>query len=132
MASCLVNPGSVKYEDTVKKYSVYDSLGYYNTDGGDASTADPSVVCEMIADPKADCEGGAVHAQAIMNDFYWEQLSVAGRLQERQTLEKWAAGEIYTEPVSLTNIDRVPVTLLAPQDDTICPQDIAEWYFAEI
>ena len=48
-------------------------------------------------------------------------MAVEQRFQEPQSLEKWAAGERITPLVDLGKIDRVPVTLVHPASDKICP-----------
>ena len=46
--------------------------------------------------------------------MYFTQIALAGQFQEFIDLESWAAGELYSKPVNLSNIDRVPVTLVHP------------------
>ena len=54
------------------------------------------------------------------------------RFQEPIPFEDFAAGQIYSEEISLTNIDRTPVSLVISAGDTTCPPDYPEWYYAEI
>ena len=60
------------------------------------------------------------------------QSCIAQRSQEPQSLEKWAAGEIYTPIIDYANIDRVPVTHIHPIEDTICDPVMAEYHFTQL
>ena len=60
------------------------------------------------------------------------QIAVAGRFQEPISLEKWAAGEIYSTPVNLSNIDRVPVSIVHAIQDESCDPTMIEWTYAQM
>ena len=67
-----------------------------------------------------------------MSEFYTAQTTITDRFQEPQTLELWQAGETETDPVDLGNIDRVPVTIFMPTNDSTCPSPKAEEHFEMI
>ena len=64
--------------------------------------------------------------------MYFAQLHFARRFQEPIPLEDWARGVLYSTPIELSNIDRVPVTLVHTMDDESCPMEMAEWHLSEI
>ena len=45
---------------------------------------------------------------------------------------KYFNGERRTPLVPISNIDRVPVTLISSPADDRCPTEFAEWMFTEI
>ena len=47
-------------------------------------------------------------------------------------MEKWAAGEIYSTPVNLGNIDRVPVSIVHAIQDESCDPTMIEWTYAQM
>ena len=47
-------------------------------------------------------------------------------------MEKWAAGELYSAPVNLSNIDRVPVSIVHPIQDEVCDASMIEWTYAQM
>ena len=64
--------------------------------------------------------------------MYASQLKVEKRFQEPQTLEKWAAGERITPLVDLSNIDRVPVSMVLAVNDSTCDLPTAEMAYSQI
>ena len=71
-----------------------------------------------------------MNGQAIMSDFYAAQVTVADRFQEPQSWELWKAGETETDLVDLGNIDRVPVSIIMPTADSLCPSEKAPEHLA--
>ena len=61
--------------------------------------------------------------------MYDSQIEIAGQFQEPISLEKWAAGQIYSTPVQLSNIDRVPVSIVHPDADEYCDAITMEWTY---
>ena len=47
-------------------------------------------------------------------------------------VQAWAAGDIYTTPVNLSNIDRVPVSIVHPLSDELCDPTMIEWTYAQM
>ena len=41
-------------------------------------------------------------------------------------------GQIYSTPVNLTNIDKVPVTIVHPVQDEVCDSTMVEWTYAQM
>ncbi len=59
LATCLTQEdANTTYDSTVKIYSKYDELGYYNAGGNDASTISPEEACKYVDDPKTCGNGG--------------------------------------------------------------------------
>lgn len=125
-----------EYEDQVKKFLRLEELGVYNIGGFDASSATLDPVCSMIGgsicDEVRDLEESFTAAKPVKLLMHAFQNCIAQRFQEPQSLEKWAAGEIYTPIVDYANIDRVPVTHIHPIEDTLCDPVIAEYQFAQL
>ena len=64
--------------------------------------------------------------------FYYEQLAVAKRFQEFIPIEKYAGGQHISPLVDYGKIDRVPVSIIVPLMDGLCPAEYSEWAYSMI
>ena len=87
-------------------------------------------VCAQVRQKECSDLAFPVGTIAVGTYMYFDQINVEHRFQEPQTLEKWAAGEHYTDLVDLTKIDRVPVSLVHAVADETCDSTMIEWTYA--
>ena len=64
--------------------------------------------------------------------MYHTQIGLAAQFQEPISLEQWAAGQTHSPPVNVSNIDRVPVSIVVPVADEVCDPALSEWIYTEI
>ena len=57
----------------------------------------------------------------MMQYLYWAQLTTSCKLQEPIPLDQWTAGQTESTPISISSIDRTPVSFIHPLDDEDCP-----------
>ena len=119
------------YEHHKARLLKLKELGLYNFFGDDESSVNYEN-CGQIT--QADCGLLAMNGAALsINSYmYFYQIGIAGQFQEPISLEKWAAGNIYSTPVDLSNIDRVPVSIVQPIQDEVCDTTMIEWTYAQM
>ena len=119
----------------MRRFLKLQELGIYNYSAGDMSSATTDQ-CDEISQEDCDYawigENLGAYGQSINCILYDVQIFIAGRFQEFQSLDKWVAGEIYTEPIHLSNIDRVPVSMVHPIADELCDPIMMEYTYAQI
>ena len=69
---------------------------------------------------------------SLGNAEYFAQIAQAQAFQEPISFDDWAAGKRYSDPVELSNINRVPVSIVVSMNDQTCPPEYPEWHYAEI
>ena len=135
LSACQYMRLDTTYEKEVLYYTAFDRLGVYNFWGKDASTLS-SETCKEVSPTACGFVGFAPpydgQALPVKSFMYYTQIALEGRFQEPQSLEKWAAGERYTEPVDLTKIDRVPVSIVHSVSDETCDPVMIEWTYAQV
>lgn len=47
-------------------------------------------------------------------------------------MDEWTSGKIFSTPVNLSNIDRVPVSIVMAIQDEVCDPTMLEWTFAQM
>ena len=107
-------------------------LGIYNLHGNDSSSDtywgamckanfEDSAFCLIPDDPLPRWDLLKFNSVSYGSFMYFAQLYLEQRFQEPQSIEKYAAGDRITPLVPLSNIDRVPISLVSGSADARCP-----------
>ena len=69
---------------------------------------------------------------SMANLMYFSQIGIAKQFQEPISFEDWINGRIYSTPVDLSKIDRVPVSIVHPVADEVCDMTFIEYTMAKM
>ena len=119
------------YEYHRLRHLKLNELGLYNFFGNDESSVTLEN-CSQVSESDCGLVGMNGSALPINSYLYFYQIGIAGQFQEPIGLERWASGEIYSTPVNLSNIDRVPVSIVHPISDETCDVESIEWTYAQM
>ena len=64
--------------------------------------------------------------------MHFTQNGLVSQMQEPIELEQWAAGQTHSTTIELSNIDRVPVSLIHAISDETVDVTGAEWTYVQI
>ena len=131
LAPCHYYREVYSFENQRLRFLKLNELGLHNYFGRDESSVTMEN-CVQIAGPECDLVSINGFGLPVNSLMYFTQIALAGQFQESISLERWAAGELYSTPVNLSNIDRVPVSIVHPIQDEICDTTMIEWTYAQM
>ena len=131
LAPCHYYLDKFSYDEQRHRFMKLEQLGIYHYFGDDEAYF-PWEICNQVSNYDCNTVYYSGYGYSIKTDMYFTQIAVAGQFQESIGLEEWVAGEIYSTPVNLSNIDRTPVSIVMPIKDEICDPDMIEWTYAQM